>query len=231
MLTPAEALATLAGALGSHSISFLLCPLCNTFREATTDNFYASHVNGKPNEWFASMPHSYNLGAYGCNTCRAQQLLLKQSVGDEYLKVIGQNYPSIWHWYTNTEYREANGRELSRVPQSDSGLAYLRKAMLSPCPVSGTPLNGIKGSPFCVGVEASVKLQEGPYDRWKDHELENIRGTGELPRRSAACLPPPSAPFWDGMRQWRRRRWHRFCLRTEKLFRIWQALAFARTCA
>jgi hypothetical protein len=161
---------------------FLLCPLCKTLREATTDNFTANQVNRDLAAWFAKMPPSFKLGGYGCNECWAQQSSVRDSTGDGLLKILGMKYPAIWKVYTDAEkeeikaqYREDNGRELKSVPQSDSGLAYLRAKVDTPCPVSGVIMNDIKGHPFCVSVD-SVNLQtEGEYDRSKKHALKDLQ--------------------------------------------------------
>jgi hypothetical protein len=161
---------------------FLLCPLCDTYREATTDNFKANNVNGDRDKWFAKMPPSFQLGTYGCNACFAQQCSVKQSTGDGNLKNLGVKYPAIWKKYTDAEketfkaqYRADNGRELSSVPQSDSGLAYLRAHVGTLCPVSGVIMNDLKGHPFCVSVD-SVNLQtEGKYDQSKKHALKDLQ--------------------------------------------------------
>jgi hypothetical protein len=162
-------------------VLFLLCPLCDTFREATTDNFAANNVEGKPDEWFAKMPHAFVLGKHGCNECWAQKIFVKMSAGDNYLKTLGKEYPSIWKKYTDAEkeaikanYRYENGRSLNCAPQSDKGLAYLRAHVGNRCPVSGVIMNDVKGDPYCVSVD-SVKLQEGKYDPRKNHAKEDIR--------------------------------------------------------
>jgi hypothetical protein len=162
---------------------YLLCTLCKTLREATTDNFSAANVNGDRDKWFAKMPPSFQLGTNGCNACFAQQSSVRDSTGDGLLKSLGTNYPAIFHVYTDAEkeafraqYRAANGgRELKRVPQNDSGLAYLRAKVGTLCPVSGVVMNDIKGDPFCVSVD-SVNLQtEGKYDQSKKHELKDLQ--------------------------------------------------------
>lgn len=162
-------------------VLFLLCPLCDTFREATTDNFAASNVNGKTEEWFAKMPHLFYMGKRGCNSCHAQQMSVKVSDGDEYLKHLGAPYPAIWNWYTDaekeaikTKYREENGRDLKKVPRNDRGLAHLREHVGKRCPVSGVIMNDSKSDPFCVSID-SVKLQGGAYDIHQNHSKEDIR--------------------------------------------------------
>jgi hypothetical protein len=168
---------------GEEGMLFLLCTLCKTLREATTDNFTANHVSGDRDKWFAKMPPQFQLGTHGCNACQAQKLSVRKSTGDGLLKANGSKYPAIWKVYTDAEkeeikakYRADNGgRELKRVPQSDSGLAYLRAKVGTICPVSGVIMNDIKGHPFCVSVD-SVNLQtEGKYDLSVNHALKDLQ--------------------------------------------------------
>jgi hypothetical protein len=161
---------------------FLLCTLCKTLREATTDNFSAAGVRGELAAWFAKMPPSFHLGTYGCNACHARQCSVRDSSGDGNLKHLGSKYPAIWKVYTDAEkeaikeqYRENNGREHPKVPQNDRGLAYLRAKVGTACPVSGVVMNDLKGHPFCVSVDSMNLQTEGKYDRSKKHALEDLQ--------------------------------------------------------
>jgi hypothetical protein len=161
---------------------FLLCPLCKTLREATTDNFTATHVMGDLDKWFAKMPPPFQLGTRGCNACFAPQSSVRDSTGDGLLKNNGRYYPAIFHVYTDAEkeaikatYREENGRELSKVPQSDRGLAYLRAKVGTLCPVSGVVMNDLKGHPFCVSVDSTNLQTKGEYDQSKNHALKDLQ--------------------------------------------------------
>jgi hypothetical protein len=162
---------------------YLLCTLCKTLREATTDNFSANNVNGDRDKWLANMPPSFHLGGHGCNACHARQMSVRESTGDGNLKHLGSKYPAIWKVYTEAEkeaikaqYRADNGgRELKSVPQSDSGLAYLRAKVGTLCPVSGVIMNDIKGHPFCVSVDSLNLQTEGKYDQSKKHDLADLQ--------------------------------------------------------
>ena len=162
-------------------ILYLLCTCCGKFLEATTDNFTATNVWGDKKKWFDSMPHTFQLGSNGCNACHARKAKERDSDGDNYLQSLGHRYPAIWHVYTEAEkeaikaqYRAEHGREWSKVPQSDSGLAYLKSRIGQRCPISGAIMDGIKGSPFCVCVNSLV-LQTSKYDPEENHELHQIQ--------------------------------------------------------
>ena len=164
-------------------ILYLLCPICEMLREATTDNFVASHVsryNGIDG-WFSHFPHWFENGASrGCNRCFAQKLSVQNNDtdGDGYIRHIMCSYPELFEFLTDEEqaayssaYKERTGRTLSRVPQTDSGARWYTAQLGKECWATGFAMlsKPEKGHPLNPSPNGLDIQERGTYSRKRGH--------------------------------------------------------------
>jgi len=190
-------------------VLFLRCPKCAVFKAATTDHFTANHVQkGNIDKWFDHFPHSFHLGGRGCNRCYAQKLMVRDSdvEGDGLARSIMQKYPQLFVQYTDEqkeekkrEYKKRTGQTLTKVPQNDSGVAWLTAALGQICPATGFRINVqlIKSHPLNPSPNGLVLQARGTYSTKKGHaplETEAVCAFANI-RQGDTNVPDLAAAF------------------------------------
>jgi len=164
-------------------ILYLLCPVCDILKEATTDSFSATDVsryNGIDG-WFSHFPHSFNLGAgHGCNRCFAQKMSVcnNDTDGDGHIRHIMHKYTELHETLTDqekstyaSEYKTITGRTLAKVPQTDSGVRWLTAKLGGECWATGFIMLSklVKGHPLNPSPNGLDIQEHGTYSRKKGH--------------------------------------------------------------
>jgi len=189
---------------------YLLCPICKVFKEATTDNFAANNAGKKRGgiaAWFKRFPHSFNLGAHGCNDCFAKKSKVRKDdvVGVGYIKnCIMKNYPQLHVALTDEEkekvkadYKKRTGQTLKSVPQTDGGVGWYLANEALPCGVTGfKTIIRKKGHPFSLSPNGLV-LQTTGYSQktgHAPHETNGVRAFANI-AQSRTNIPDLRAAF------------------------------------
>jgi hypothetical protein len=195
-----------------NGILYLLCSVCETLKEATTDNFCAdgvSRYNGMSG-WFSHFPHWLKNGASGgCNQCFAQKASVRASDtdGDGYIRHIMHHYPELFETLTDEEkaayasaFKESTGRTLSSVPRTDGGVRWLTAQLGGECWATGFTMLSklVKGHPLNPSPNGLDIQEHGTYTTKKGHTPErtvavcsfvNIRqGTTKIPNLREAYM-------------------------------------------
>jgi len=172
---------------GKTCILYMQCPVCQMYKEATTNNFYADDVtknNGTLETWFERFPHSFRLGpTCGCHQCFARKALVRNSDVETggLAKKIMHNYPQLFVVYTQADreaikkaYKERTGKTLSKVPKHDSGVGWMNDHLGKTCWASGFTLNStlIKSHPMNPSPNGLNLQERGTYSRDKGHSKE-----------------------------------------------------------
>ena len=172
----------------TNMILYLRCPVCERFKEATTDNFTAANASKKGGilKWFDHFPHSFNVGAlHGCKSCFAEKSLIRDSDtdGDGYLKHIMSKYPQLHRDLTDAgkdeykaEYKRETGQTLKKVPQTDGGMGWIKEHLGKVCAATGFIMNPepIKGSPFNPSPNSIDIQRDGKYSQKDGHAPDKV---------------------------------------------------------
>ena len=172
-----------------NAILYLMCPLCKIFKEATTDNFTATHVSDYEDGmdgWISHFPHSFRLGSHGCNQCWAQKVAVRynDTDGDGYIRAIMNKYPQLHEDLTADEkaayasaYKARTGQTLASVPRTDGGVRWYTAQLGKECWATGFTMlsKPVVGHPF------------NPSPNGLDIQVEGYsQKTGHAPDRTVA---------------------------------------------
>ena len=172
-----------------NAILYLLCPVCKVFKEATTDNFTASHVSRYKDGmvgWISHFPHSFTLGSYGCNQCFAQKRSVdnNDTDGDGYIRTIMRPYTELHVALTPEEkaayasaYKARTGKTLPKVPQTDAGVRWFSEQLGKECWATGFTMlaKPVKGHPFNPSPNG-LDIQVDGYSTKTGHSKDRTVG-------------------------------------------------------